>query len=337
MQYVTRRRLNRLFMPLVAANAMVWVGALVQFGDRPVLLGMALLAYVFGLRHALDADHIAAIDNVVRKLMQRDRRAESVGLFFSLGHSSVVVAGALAVALTAVTFRHHIAAVRETGAIVGTSVSAFFLLLIALVNLVTLAGIWRNFQRVRQGAPLAGADAPFGGPLAWVFRPLFGAIRSPWQMYPLGLLFGLGFDTATEVGLLGISAAQGSQGVSLVSILVFPALFTAAMVLVDTADSSLMTGAYGWAYVNPLRKLWYNLTITGVSVLVALFIGGVEAMGMLAKQLHLQGSVWASVINANNHLTHLGLMVVALFVVSWLISAGIYRWKGIDEAGVTGR
>ena len=339
MPYATRRRLSRLFMPLLAANVVAWAWAFAMFGDKPMLIGTALLAYVFGLRHALDADHIAAIDNVVRKFMQQEERPESVGLYFSLGHSTVVVVGALAVAATAAAFQHKLAAFRVAGGIIGTSVSAFFLLLIALVNLMILVGVWRDFQRVRQGAPLASVDldAPFGGPLARLFRPLFGAIGSPWHMYPLGLLFGLGFDTATEVGLLGISAAQGAQGVSLFSILVFPALFMAGMALVDTADSTLMTGAYGWAYLNPLRKLWYNLTITGVSVLVALLIGGIEALSLLARQLHLQGVMWQSLISANDNLTHFGLLVVALFVVSWLVSAAIYRLKGYDQLPLAGR
>jgi high-affinity nickel-transport protein len=329
------RKLAGMYALLIAANLLAWLWALAEFADRPALLGTALLAYIFGLRHAVDADHIAAIDNVVRKLMQEGKRPHSVGFFFSLGHSTVVVLATLAIAVTATTLQGSFATFRETGGAIGTSVSALFLLTIAIVNLVILRGVWRSFHRVRRGGRIEAEhlDTLLAGHglLARLLRPLFRIISKSWHMYPLGFLFGLGFDTATEIGLLGISATQASQGMSPFSILVFPALFTAGMTLVDTTDGVFMVGAYGWAFVNPLRKLWYNLTITAISVVIALLIGGTEALGLLAAKLNLGGTFWTGVRNLNEDLGSFGFLVIGLFVLSWTISALIYRWNRYGE------
>jgi nickel/cobalt transporter (NiCoT) family protein len=314
---------------LIAANAVAWAWAFVQFGDRPALLGTALLAYIFGLRHAVDADHIAAIDNVVRKLMQDGRRPHLVGLFFSLGHSTVVVLATIVVAATATSLQGKFEAIKQTGGAVGTSVSALFLFAIALVNLVILRGVWSSFQALRRGRAIdpGRTDALVGhGALAGLCRPLFRMIGRSRHMYPLGLLFGLGFDTATEIGVLGISATQASDGLSPYAILVFPALFTAGMALVDTIDGMVMVGAYGWAFVNPARKLWYNLTITAVSVLVALLIGGIEALALLAAKFNLSGGFWTAVGALNDDLTSFGFVVIGVFVAGWAASALLYRW-----------
>ncbi len=264
---------------LVAANVGTWAWALLAFRGYPLLLGTALLAYGLGLRHALDADHIAAIDNVTRKLMQQGQRPVGVGFFFSLGHSTVVVVASIAIAGTAAALHGRLATFRSAGGTIGTLVSASFLLAIAVMNCFILAATFRAFRRVRAGGAYVEEDLDAllsGGKfLARIFRPLFRMIRRSWHMYPLGFLFGLGFDTATEIGLLGISAAQASTGMPIWSILVFPALFTAGMSLVDTTDSVLMLGAYGWAFTKPIRKLYYNLTITAVSVVVALLVGGI--------------------------------------------------------------
>ena len=328
-----------LFALLAAANLAAWAWAWTAFHDRPTLLGTALLAWVFGLRHAVDADHIAAIDNVVRKLMQTGQRPQTVGLWFSLGHSTIVVLASLAVAATAAAMQGRLEAAKEIGGVVGTLVSAGFLLAIAAANLVILAGIWRNFRHVRRGGSLdeEAFDALLTGRglMARLFRPLFRAITKSWHMYPLGFLFGLGFDTATEVGLLGISATQAAQGMSPWQAMVFPALFTAGMALVDTADSVLMVGAYGWAFVNPLRKLWYNLTITAASVLVALLIGGIEALGLLGDQLALTGPFWEGVGSLNDSLGSLGFAVVGIFALCWIASTVVYRWRGYDTMDVT--
>jgi len=329
------RRTAALYVLLIAANVAAWLWAWRAFAGQPALLGTALLAWVFGLRHAVDADHIAAIDNVVRKLMQDGRRPIAVGFYFSLGHSTIVVMASLAIAGTTVAMRDRLEAFRAAGGLIGTSVSAVFLLLIALVNLVILRGLWSNFQQVARGGTSNAADSDAliagGGFLARLCRPLFRSVTRSWHMYPLGFLFGLGFDTATEVGLLGIAAARAARGMSPWQTLIFPALFTAGMALVDTTDSVLMVGAYGWAFVQPLRKLWYNLTITAVSVLVALLIGGIEALGLVADQLGLQGGVWSIVSALNDDMTNFGFAVVGIFLLAWGLSAFVYRWQGYDR------
>jgi high-affinity nickel-transport protein len=316
---------------LAGANAAAWVWAWSAFAGRPALLGTALLAWVFGLRHAVDADHIAAIDNVVRKLMAAGERPLNAGLFFSLGHSTVVILACVVAGGVFATPADPEVAHRLGGA-AGTALSAAFLCVIALANLAVLRGVWRQFRRARCGLPPAGADAlAGGGVLARLLRPMMRSVRRSWHMYPLGVLFGLGFDTATEVGLLAISASQAAQGLSPVQILVFPALFTAGMALIDTADSVLMAGAYGWAFVNPVRKLWYNLTVTGASVIVALVIGGIQALGLLADRFGLAGGVWDVVAGLNGDLADFGLAVIGIFAACWGVSAAIYRWKRLGE------
>jgi high-affinity nickel-transport protein len=308
---------------------------LLAFHRFPVLLGTAFLAYSFGLRHAVDADHIAAIDNVTRKLMHQGKRPVAVGLMFSLGHSTIVVVGAIAIAATALALQHRMDAVRQIGGVIGTLVSALFLFAIALVNLLVLRSVLRSFARVRRGAPYVEEDFDLllgnRGFLSRLFRPMFNLIQTSWHMYPLGILFGLGFDTATEIGLLGISAAEASKGLSIASILVFPTLFAAGMSLVDSTDNILMLGAYGWAFVKPIRKLYYNITITSVSVVVAVVVGGIEALGLLSGQFHLTGVFWALVGKLNDNFGMLGYGIVGLFALSWVFSIAIYKWRRFDE------
>jgi high-affinity nickel-transport protein len=333
-------RVRVVFLGLIAANVVAWMWAWSAFAGQPLLLGTALLAWVFGLRHALDADHIAAIDNVVRAQMQAGQdtvrnKPTLVGLYFSLGHSTVVVLASIVVAMSASAMQDQLQAAKDFIGIVGTAVSSGFLLAIALANMAMLRGIWRSFRQVRAGQQQNTMLAPDflmgGGLLARIFGPAIRAVRTPWHMYPVGFLFGLGFDTATEVGLLGIAATQAAQGMSSWQVLVFPALFTAGMALVDTADSALMVGAYGWAYVNPLRKLWYNLTITAASVIVALLIGGVEALGLIADQLRLEGGLWRVVAALNENMADFGIAVVGIFVLCWGVSALVYRRMGYDR------
>jgi len=286
------------------------------------------------VRHAIDADHIAAIDNVTRKLMHSGARPTGVGFFFSLGHSTVVVLASTAIAVTATALTRQFAAFHAIGSMIGTIVSALFLLVIAIMNGFVLLSVYRTFHRVRAGEGHAHDDLDAllggGGLLARIFRPLFGMIRQSWHMYPLGLLFGLGFDTATEIGLLGISAAEASKGMSLWSILVFPALFTVGMSLVDTVDSVLMTSAYGWAFVKPIRKLYYNMTITFVSVVVALLVGGIEALGLVGDRLHASGGFWSGIATLNRNFGIIGYLILGVFIGSWLLAAAIYRLKGYD-------
>jgi high-affinity nickel-transport protein len=320
---------------LFAFNAAAWLWAIVAFRHYPLLLGTALLAYSFGLRHAVDADHIAAIDNVTRKLMQEGKRPVGVGFMFSLGHSTIVVLGSVAIAATALVLQHRMDGARVVGGVIGTLVSALFLFGIAIVNIVVLSSIYRAFVRVRNGAPYVDEDFDMllasRGFLSRLFRPMFAMIRRSWHMYPLGVLFGLGFDTATEIGLLGISAAEATKGLSLWSIMVFPALFAAGMSLIDATDNILMLGAYGWAFIKPVRKLYYNMTITFVSVVVALVVGGIEALGLLAGEFHWNGVFWDAVLKLNGNFGALGYFIIGVFALSWILSIAIYKWRRFDE------
>jgi nickel/cobalt transporter (NiCoT) family protein len=324
-----------LYCVLVAANVLAWVWALVAFHHYPVLIGTAFLAYTFGLRHAVDADHIAAIDNVTRKLMQEGKRPISVGLFFSLGHSTVVVLGSVGVAIAASALEGRFNSFKVIGGTIGTLVSAGFLFLVAAANLLILLSVYRTFRRVRRGGAFVEEDLDHllaqRGLLGRVFRPMFRLVVRSWHMYPLGFLFGLGFDTATEIGLLGISAAEASKGFPIWSIMVFPALFTAGMTLIDTTDGILMLGAYKWAFTKPIRKLYYNLTITFVSVVVAVLIGGIEALGLAADQLKLEGPFWRWIGALNDNFGSLGYLIIAIFAGSWIVSIAVYRLGRFDS------
>ncbi|OYV61594.1 MAG: nickel transporter [Acidocella sp. 21-58-7] len=333
-----RGRIIRMLVFLVAANVALWVIAVFTFRHYPVLLGTCLLAYSFGLRHAVDADHIAAIDNVTRKLMQQGRRPVGVGLFFSLGHSSVVFALSAVVAGTAVAIKTNFTALENFGNIAGTLLSALFLFAIALMNLLVLIGVFKTFQRVKAGGLYEDEDFNLllakRGFFGRIFRGLFNMVDHSWQMYLVGLLFGLGFDTATEVGLLGISAAEASHGLPIWSIMVFPALFTAGMALIDTADNVLMLGAYGWAFAKPLRKLYYNITITSVSVLVAVIVGSLETLGLVQGEMNLSGPFWDPIARLNNNFGMLGYIILGIFILSWLVSVAFYKLKGYDAVEV---
>lgn len=320
---------------LVLANIVVWMWAFASFRNYPLLLGTASLAYTLGLRHAVDPDHIAAIDNVTRKLMQEDKRPIAVGLFFAMGHSTVVIAASLVVALSVGALEAKFVSLKEFGSVIGTSVSAAFLLVIAIINMMILVSLYRAFQAARCGANVADEQLydllQQRGMLSRLLRSLFAVVTRSWQMYPLGLLFGLGFDTASEIGLLGISAAQGSAGLPVWSILVFPTLFTAGMALIDTADGILMVQAYGWAFQRPVRKLYYNLTMTLISIMVALLIGGIEALSLIGGKLRLQGPLWDFVAAASENFGLLGYVIVGLFVVAWFISTLVYRLARLDQ------
>ena len=327
-----RTRVVRMYIFLIAFNVLAWGLALAASISYPILLPTAFLAYTFGLRHAVDADHIAAIDNTTRKLMQDGQRPVAVGLFFSLGHSTVVVALSVAVALFA-SLITDIPALQEIGGLIGTTVSAVFLLVIGIINLVVLIDIYRMFRRVAGGGAYSEATLEEflneRGLLARIFRPMLRIIRKSWHMYPLGILFGLGFDTASEVALLGLAATSGANHVPIVFILVLPALFAAGMSLVDATDGVLMLGAYGWAYVKPIRKLYYNLNITFVSVVIAFAIGGIEVLSIVAERFGLHGGFWDFARDLDFAI--IGFGIIAVFVVSWTASTLIYRWRGYDS------
>ncbi len=333
-----RHKITGIYAFLLVLNVVAWAWALTAFHGQPALLGTALLAYTFGLRHAVDADHIAAIDNVTRKLLHIGRSPLTAGLFFSLGHSTVVVALTVAVAFAATALTTHFDALRGIGGLIGTSISAMFLFVLAFANLVVLASVIRTFRAVRRGEPLVETDLDLllnnRGFLSRLLRPLFNLVSRSWHLYPVGFLFGLGFDTATEVALFGISAAQASHGVSFWSVLVLPILFTAGMSLVDTTDGILMLGAYRWAFVRPMRKLYYNITITFVSVVVAVLIGGIEVLGLLQDRLGLKGVFWDAIGSLNEHFGLLGYVVIGVFIVSWIVSIAIYKLRRYDDINV---
>jgi high-affinity nickel-transport protein len=334
-----RGRIIGLYAFLAAMNIGLWLFAAASFRHYPVLLGTCFLAYGFGLRHAVDADHIAAIDNVTRKLMQQGQRPVGVGFFFSLGHSTIVFGLSAVVAITAIAIKNRFDAIESFGTIAGTLISAFFLLAIAIMNILILISIVRTFRRVKAGGVYVDEDFNLllarRGFFGRLFRGLFRLVDHSWQMYPVGVLFGLGFDTATEVGLLGISAAEASKGLPIWSIMVFPALFTAGMALIDTTDSILMLGAYGWAFAKPLRKLYYNITITSVSVLVALIVGGLEALGLIQGELDLSGPFWSPIAALNNNFGTLGYVIIGIFMASWIASVALYKMKRYDDIDVT--
>ena len=261
-----------------------------------VLAGLGLICYVFGLRHGVDADHIAAIDNTTRKLIQEGKRPCTVGMWFSLGHSTIVVGLIVGLVLATRAIASNIPALQSTGAVIGTLVSGGFLWIIGLINVVIVVGIYKIFQTLKQGK-LNQSELDNllekRGFMNRFFRPLFKIVTEPWQIYPIGVLFGLGFDTASEVALIAISVGVGvSSNIPLYYILILPLMFTCGMVMVDTSDGITMRVAYGWAFNNPIRKIYYNLTVTIMSVLVAWAIGTVELLQVLSSELNFSGLFW---------------------------------------------
>jgi high-affinity nickel-transport protein len=314
-----------LYLILLAGSAGTWLWAFALFSDSRALIGTAVLAYVLGLRHAVDADHIAAIDNVIRKLVQQGLKPISVGLYFSLGHSTVVALACFGIALASVSLRENFAAAREIGKLMGTGISAGFLFAIALTNIVTLTAVWRDFRRARAGAAVEATALLPVGLMGRLLKRLVAIVSHPWQMLPLGFLLGLGFDTASEVGVLGISAGQASHAAQFWAIMVFPILFAAGMTMIDTTDGLLMVGAYGWALKQPARKLTYNFIITAFSVLVAVVIGALELLELVGDRFTLTGGFWNWVGNASHHSGAIGCGIVAALIASWTISYFLTR------------
>lgn len=310
-------------------------------GAKAFGIGMGVTAYTLGMRHAFDADHIAAIDNTTRKLMGEGKRPLSVGFWFSLGHSSIVFVLAFLLSLGIKALAgpveddnsklHHL-----TG-LIGTTVSGAFLYIIAAINLVILAGIWKVFRKMRTGHFDEAAlqdQLNNRGFMNRLLGRVMKSITKPWQMYPLGLLFGLGFDTATEIALMVLAGSGAASGLPWYAILCLPVLFAAGMSLLDTIDGSFMNFAYGWAFSNPVRKVYYNLTITGLSVAVALIIGTVELLGLLANQLDLQGPFWDWVGGLD--LNIIGFLIVGLFFTTWLVAVAVWKFGRIEEKWTAG-
>ena len=301
-----------------------------------LLAGLGFVAYVFGLRHGLDADHIAAIDNTTRKLILDGGRPTTVGLWFSLGHSTVVIALTVALVLATRSVIAAIPGVQGTGAIAGTAISGIFLWLIGAINVVIVMEIYHIFRAVRTGElderRLEEALSN-RGLMSRFFGGMFKAVRKPWQIYPIGVLFGLGFDTASEVALIAISVGVGvTSSVPIWMVLVLPILFTCGMTLVDTSDGVMMTLAYSWAFLKPIRKVYYNLTITLVSVLVAFLVGGVELLQVLSNELRLSGGVWGWLAGVD--LETMGLGIVCIFLVCWAGAIALYRMKHFEDKAI---
>jgi high-affinity nickel-transport protein len=305
-------------------------------------IGVSILAYTLGLRHAFDADHISAIDNTTRKLMNERREVEgskrplSVGYFFSLGHSTIVIVigAGLVVAEKAVygAVSHNSSGLEQFGGVFGTIVSASFLYLIAILNVVILAGIVKVFRAMRNGTydeEELERQLNNRGLMFRFFGKWMRAITKEWQMYPVGVVFGMGFDTATEVALLATTALLASKALPWYSIMCLPILFTAGMSLMDTLDGCFMNIAYGWAFFNPVRKIYYNLAITGLSVAICFFIGTIEVLGLLPMELHIHGGFWNFMENFN--INTAGFVIVGMFVVTWAAALAIWRYAKVEE------
>ncbi|MDR3664406.1 MAG: HoxN/HupN/NixA family nickel/cobalt transporter [Mycobacterium sp.] len=307
-----------------------------DLGDKTLGLGIGLTAYTLGLRHAFDADHISAIDNTTRKLMADGRRPLSVGLYFSLGHSTVVFGLALLLSMGVKTVigavQSDVSTLHHYTSLIGTGVSGTFLLLIAIINIGILAGTLKVFRQMRSGTfDEAELEDQLNkrGLLNRIFGGLMKSITEPRQMYPVGVLFGLGFDTATEVALLVLAGTSAAAGLPWYAILCLPILFAAGMTLLDTADGTFMNFAYGWAFLQPVRKVYYNITITGLSIAIALIIGGVELLGLLAQQTGWTGGFWDWIDSMDLNL--LGFIIVGLFVLTWIVSLLIWRYARIED------
>jgi high-affinity nickel-transport protein len=304
-------------------------------------VGLGLTAYTLGMRHAFDADHIAAIDNTTRKLMTEGKRPLSVGFWFSLGHSSIVfglvVLLAFGVRALAGQVENQSSTLQQTTGLVGTAVSGTFLYIIGIINLVVLVGIIKVFREMRRGAYDEAALEEQLNNRGFMNRLLGGATRAvtkPWHMYPVGLLFGLGFDTATEVGLLVLAGGAAAFSLPWYAVLTLPILFAAGMSLLDSIDGCFMNFAYGWAFSKPVRKVFYNITITGLSVAVALVIGTIELISILTDKLHITSGPLSSLANVD--LNYVGYAIVALFVLTWAIALAVWKLGRIEEKWSTG-
>ncbi len=326
-----------IYSAIAAATLLGFTASIIVGNLSPVLAGLGIVAYVFGLRHGVDADHIAAIDNTVRKLMQEGKGSLAVGLWFSLGHSTVVVCLIVALVLATRTIVGSIPVLQNAGSILGTTVSGVFLWLIGLVNLLIVIGIYRIFQGLSQGELRESELERLldnRGFMNRYFKRLFRIVRQPWQIFPIGVLFGLGFDTASEIALIAISVGIGvSSSVPIWMILVLPLMFTCGMVLIDTTDGITMRVAYGWAFLTPIRKIYYNLTVTIISVLVALAIGTVELLQVAGAELGLSGAFWDGLRTLD--FESIGFGIIGIFLISWIVSMAYWKHKGYDQVSIS--
>ena len=346
MSTAERRRIILMFAAITLLHVVgfaVFILFVVPGHYQGLGIGIAVLAYSLGLRHAFDADHISAIDNTPRKLLGDGKRPLSVGFWFSLGHSTIVVAigVGIVVAEKAVfnALSDNNSTLEKFGGIFGTVISASFLFLIALLNMVILVGIMKVFRSMRRGSydeAELEQQLQNRGFMNRFFRRWTNTIDKEWKMYPLGVVFGLGFDTATEVTLLATTALLASQSLPFYAILCLPILFTAGMTLLDTLDGIFMNFAYSWAFFNPVRKVYYNLAITGLSVAICFFIGGIEVLGLVGKHLSfLQGSFWDFMTNFDTNKA--GFVIVGMFVLCWAMAAAYWKFGRVEEKWSAGQ
>jgi len=326
-------RLSGFGVAILLLHLVGWGLFLYYARDNPALAGLGSLAYTFGLRHAFDADHIAAIDNTTRKFLQDGKRSLGVGFFFSLGHSTIVFSLAAGLAIAAQTVNSRIPGLQSIGGYIGTLVSGTFLLLIGVLNLVVLLDILGVFRQLRRGAyneqKLDEALQSQGLMSRLFLRRVGDRIDASWKMYPLGVLFGLGFDTASEIGLLAIAAGVATHDVPFLAIISLPLIFAAGMCLMDTADGAFMSQAYGWAFSNPIRKIYYNITVTSLSVAVALVIGMIEVLQVTAAKFSLNGGFWAFLESLD--FGKVGYVVLGLFVATWTFSVVLWKTRRVEE------
>jgi nickel/cobalt transporter (NiCoT) family protein len=325
-----KKRVNGLYVFLILSNLIAWIWALITLHDQPALIGTALLAYGFGVRHALDADHIAAIDNVTRKLIQDGKQSVTIGLFFAAGHALVVILASIAIALMAKSVTPYLPVLQGYGGVVSSLASSMFLLAIGCVNLVLLIDIYRAAKHIQSSSSeLVLQDENKGHFFARIFRPLFKNIFSSWQMLPLGFLFGLGFETATEVAVLSTTAIHSSQGMDMGIIMLFPVLFAIGMMTVDSADGLLMLKIYGWAFVKPMRKLYYNMSLTLTSTILAFVIASINISSLLSEHFQLQGKFWSLIEQLQEHYSLIGLVVIGVFLMTFLGSGLFYKKRSM--------
>jgi high-affinity nickel-transport protein len=328
---------------VIALNVAGWVmlaaavGGHYQITNKELFgFGTGTLAYTLGMRHAFDADHIAAIDNTTRKLVNDGKRPLSVGFFFSLGHSSVVFVMAILLNFGIRALDEQVkndnSGLHNVTGIVGTTVSGTFLYIIAILNIIILIGISRVFREMRTGKyndEELEEQLNKRGMMNRFFGPLGRRIDTPWKMYPLGILFGLGFDTATEVTLLVLAGTAVVSGLPFYAILSLPILFAAGMCLFDTIDGCFMNFAYDWAFAKPIRKVYYNLTITGLSVFVAVFVGTIEILGLVGSEYNLSGGFWSFMGSFN--INQAGFVIVGIFVLTWIVALAIWHFGHIEQ------
>src|SRR3989475_3670668 len=332
-----RRRLAGFFGSIGVLHLLGWGLLLIYGASHPGFMWLGGVAYMLGLRHAFDADHISAIDNTTRRLLQGGKKPLGVGFFFSLGHSTVVFLVAVALGFAVKSVVQGVVGgngeLRNVGGAVGTLVSGGFLVLIGVLNLVILIDIVRVYRKLRRGEydrESLDNELMTGGVMTRLFGRMFRVIEHSWQMYPIGFLFGLGFDTASEVALLAISAGAAAQGLPFTAVISLPLIFAAGMSLMDTTDGAFMSKAYSWAFASPIRKVFYNLTVTSLSVFVALFVGVVELGQILIHALGLRGAAFDMIANFD-FIGKAGYVIVGAFVVAWVGAFAIYKVRRIDE------